>query len=59
MGMRSVIDAVMAILFWLLAGGATVEVYQFFKTESLTKIQQGQPSLEKFTQKMSNSKLDF
>jgi hypothetical protein len=57
--MKTVIDAIVGILMLLGIGSVSLSMYNNFKKETLTKVHQGLPSLERYTQKLTGTKLSY
>lgn len=55
--MKSVIDAIVGILMLLGIGSVSLSLYNSVKKEALLKVHHGLPSLEKYTQKLTRTKL--
>lgn len=57
--MKSAIDAIVGVLMLVVIGISFGSLYRAVKTEAVTKVHQGLPSLERYTQKLTGTKLDY
>lgn len=57
--MKTVIDAIVGFLMLLGIGSVSLSMYNNFKKETLLKVHQGLPNLERYTQKLTGTKLNY
>ena len=57
--MKSVIDAILGFLALFTLGFALESLYKVVKTETVIKVHRGLPSLERYTQKLTGTKLKY
>ncbi len=57
--MKTVIDAIVGILILLGIGTVGASLYKSVQKETLLKVHQGLPSLERYTQKLTGTKLKY